>query len=168
MIEIITGNFLDAKEKYIAHSCNSISNNSAGIAKTIFDKFPYSNTYIKRVKLENGKNSHIDTPSTIDIMGNGLDQRYIINMYSLYYPGKPKYPDSTLDGVLARQGYFYKCLLRVAKIPNLESVAFPWRISCNLGGGDWEWHLGMIKIFGQHINETQNAKVFIYRKNGDE
>ena len=90
MIEIVSGDLLEAKEKYIAHACNCITQKSAGTAKAIFDKFPYANTYATRTEP--------NVPATIQIMGNGQDQRYIINMYSIYYPGKPKYPYSTKDG----------------------------------------------------------------------
>lgn len=167
MIEIITGDLLEAKEKYIAHQCNCLTQNSAGTAKAIFDKFPYANTYERRVRLPDGTNSIIDTPGTIIIMGNGQDQRFVINMYAQYYPGKSKYPKSTLDGTPVRLDYFYKCLLRVAKIPDLESIAFPWRIGCNLGGGDWEHYLGTLTNFAQYVGE-KDVKVKVYRRSGDE
>ena len=160
MIEIITGDLLDAKEKYIAHACNCVTNRSAGIAKSIFDKFPYANTYAARIEP--------NIPSTIQIMGNGQDQRYIINMYSMYYPGKSKYPHSTKDGIEIREKYFHKCLLRVAKIENLKSIAFPWRINCNLGGGIWTHYLGTLTNFAHFVEKSQGAKVVIYRKENDE
>ena len=159
MIEIITGYLLDAKEKYIAHACNCITQRSAGTAKAIFDKFPYSNTYAARVEP--------NIQATIQIMGNGQDQRYIINMYSMYYPGKSKYPYSSKDGVEVREKYFYKCLLRIAKIPDLESIAFPWKINCNLGGGIWEHYLGNLTNFAHHM-EKKSVRVVIYQREGDE
>jgi O-acetyl-ADP-ribose deacetylase (regulator of RNase III) len=159
MIEILTGDLLEAKEKYIAHQCNCLTQNSAGTAKAIFDKFPYSNTYAGRTEP--------DVPATIQILGNGQDQRFVINMFAQYYPGKPKYPNSTLDGVEARHTYFHQCLLRVAKIPDLDSIAFPWKIGCNLAGGDWEWYLGTINNFAQYIEDKQTARVVIYRREGD-
>jgi len=52
MIEIISGSILDAKEKYIAHCCNCVTQKSAGVALAIFDKYPYSNTYkIERLQI---------------------------------------------------------------------------------------------------------------------
>jgi len=160
MIEIITGDLLCAKEKYIAHQCNCVTSTSAGTAKAIFDKFPYSNTYATRAE-------H-DKPSLIQVMGDGKDQRYVINMFAQYYPGKPKYPHSHLDGTAIREKYFHRCLLRIAQIPNLESIAFPWRIGCNLGGGAWDHYLGTLTNFAQYIEEKQGAKVVIYRRLGDE
>lgn len=130
MIEIVTGSIIDAKEQYIAHQCNCLTNKSAGTAKAIFDAFPYANTYATRVEA--------DVPGKIIVLGNGKDQRYVINMFGQYYPGKPKYPNSALDGTFIREKYFHQCLLRVSKLDGLKSIAFPWRIGCNLGGGVWE------------------------------
>jgi O-acetyl-ADP-ribose deacetylase (regulator of RNase III) len=159
MIEIKVGDFLDAKEKFIVHACNCVTQRSAGIAKAIFDKFPYANTYATRTEP--------NVPATIQIMGNGQDQRYIINMYSMYYPGKPKYPYSSLDGFEIRQKYFYQGLLRIAKISNLESIAFPWRVGCGAAGGSWPHYLGNLTNFANHL-EKQNVKVVIYQRKDDE
>jgi len=81
----------------------------------------------------------------IKILGNGEDQRFIINMYSIFYPGSPKYPNSKLDGTIARQNNFYICLNKIAKINNLESIAFPYKICCDLAGGDWKYYYGVLK-----------------------
>lgn len=159
-IEIVTGSLLDSKEKYIAHQCNCLTQNAAGTAGAIFYKFPYSNTYANRVTP--------DTPGLIQIMGNGEDQRYVINMFAQYYPGKPKYPNSSFDGQLIREKHFHRCLLRIAKIENLDSIAFPWRIGCNLGGGIWEHYLGTLTNFAQYVEEKRGVKVVIYRRAGDE
>src|SRR5271165_78515 len=97
MLEIITGDLLEATEKYIAHNCNCLTQNSAGTAKAIFDKFPYANTYERRARGADGETANKDVPGTIAILGNGQDQRFIINMYAMYYPGRSKYPTSSLD-----------------------------------------------------------------------
>ena len=168
MIEIVAGDLLEAQEQYIAHQCNCLTQNSAGAAKAIFDKYPYANTYERRVKDADGQTTNIDVPGTIAIMGDGQEQRYVINMYAQYYPGRSKYPLSTLDGIPVRLSYFYKCLLRIAKLPGLESVAFPWRVGCNLGGGDWTHYLGMLTNFAQYVGDKYGVKVVIYKLPGDE
>src|ERR1700676_2402750 len=100
MIEIVSGDLLEAKEKYIGHSCNCVSQRSSGIAKDIFDKFPYANIYAIRTQP--------DIPGTIKIMGNGQDKIFIINLFCLYYPGAPKYPLSNKDGIAVREKYFHQ------------------------------------------------------------
>lgn len=163
MIEIISGDIFDAKEKYLCHQCNCITNKAAHLSKDVFAKYPWADIYARRY----GQNI-IDTPGQIMIRGNGIDQRYVINLLGQYYPGKSKYPESKLDGIKVREKYFYQCLLRVAKIPDLESVAIPWRIGCGAAGGDWDHYLGTITNFAQYVKETKNTRVVIYRREGDE
>lgn len=160
MIEIVSGDLLDSTEKYIAHQCNCLSQNSAGAAKAIFDKYPHANTYAGRTEP--------DVMGTIKILGNGEDQRYVINMFAQHYPGKPKYPNSTKDGTATREFHFHRCLLRVAKIENLESIAFPWKIGCNLGGGNWEHYLGTLHNFAKYVGDQHGTIVRVYRRLGDE
>jgi O-acetyl-ADP-ribose deacetylase (regulator of RNase III) len=160
MIEIVTGDLFAAKEKYLCHQCNCVTNKAAHLSKDVFKHYPYADIYSGRVDP--------NKPGTIDVKGNGQDQRYIINLLGQYFPGKPKYPLSSLDGFLVREKYFHQCLLRIAKIENLESVAFPWRIGCGAAGGDWDHYLGTITNFANYIEEKQNATVSIYRKEDDE
>lgn len=155
MIAIVQSSLLDAKEQFIAHQCNCITQNSAGTAKDIYDRFPYADIYAQRDKPS--------TPGTIHVAGDGHEQRYVINIFAQYYPGKPKYPDSSLDGVKARQAYFHKCLLQIAKLPSLKSIAFPMGIGCNLAGGDWNWYYGMLKIFEKYVAEKFSTKVMLYQ-----
>jgi hypothetical protein len=157
MIEIITNSILDAKEKYIAHICNLVTSHSAGTAKAIFDKYPYANTYKDR-----SEPCDKSMLGTFDILGDGNNQRYVINCYSMYYPGKPKYSNSLLDGTLPRQKYFYQCLSQIAKIPDLDSIAFPYKIGCNLAGGNWDYYLGVLNNFTKHV-EIKGVKVSIYK-----
>lgn len=157
MINIIEGDLLNAKEKYIAHQANCLTTHSAGTAKNIFERFPYANTYVIRTVP--------DVPGTIKILGNGIDQRYIINFFGQYYPGRPKYPDSKLDGIQARKKYFYQCLLEISKIPDLESIAFPYGVNCNLAGGNWETTLCQLNNFEQYVRNKFGVKVCLYRKN---
>lgn len=157
MIEIISGDLLDSQEKYIAHQCNCLTQHSAGTAKNIFTKYPHANTYASR--------TDPDTLGTIKILGNGIDKRYVINMFAQYYPGRPKYPDSKLDGTIIRQQHFYQCLIKISKIPDLESIAFPYKIGCNLGGGDWNYYFGVLNNFATFV---KNIKVCIYKLEGIE
>ena len=161
MIEIITGDLLDAKEKYILHQTNCISASSAaGIAKSIFDKYPYADCYSSRIETSK--------PGTIDIRGNGIDQRLIINLHGQYYPGGIRYPLSSLDGQAVREKYFYRGLLRVAQILDLESIGLPWRVGCGIAGGIWEHYLGTLTNFAQFVEQTQGARVTVYRREGDD
>lgn len=159
MIEIVTGDLFDAKEKYLVHQCNCVTNKAAHLAFDVFEKYPYADIYTPRIEP--------DKPGHIIIRGNGQDQRYVAAILGQYYPGRPRYPLSSLDGAAAREKYFYNGLLRLAEVPDLESVAFPWRIACGAAGGNWEHYLGKITNFAQYVGE-KGVKVKIYRREGDE
>ncbi len=156
MIEIIRGNLLEAKEKFLVHQTNCFSNSRAlGLAAAVFEKHPYANCYLDR------KEQSI--PGTIDVRGNGIDQRFVINLHGQVYPGKPKHPRSALDGTFARETYFRQGLDHIAQIPNLESVAFPFNIGCGLAGGNWENYLAILADFANLVEETQGIKVTVYQ-----
>lgn len=95
----------------------------------------------------------------IVVSGNGGDERFVINMLAQFYPGKPKFPESARDGFRARRVAFANCLLKVLRIPDLRSVAFPWEIGCWMAGGDWSKYLPMIERF----SDKARADVLIYR-----
>lgn len=154
MIKIITGDLLSANEKYIVHQANCLSHYASGIAAAIYDKFPYSNIYVNR--------HSPDKPGTIIISGNGQDERYVVNLMGQYYPGGPR--KDFIDDKEARQKYFHRALIKLAKVPNLDSVAFPFNIGCGLAKGNWEdYYYPMINNFAKFIYDEQNAITKIYQ-----
>jgi O-acetyl-ADP-ribose deacetylase (regulator of RNase III) len=130
-------NILHSDYQYIAHQCNCVSKNSAGLAKSIFEKYPYSNIYQNREKN--------DSPGNIIISGNGDDQRYIINMLSQFYPGTPKY-----ETYEQRLGWFKSCILKISEIKNIKEIAFPFNIGCGLAGGKWEDYENLISFLDNY------------------
>jgi hypothetical protein len=54
-------------------------------------------------------------------------------------------------------------LLRIAKIPNLTSIAFPWMVGCGLAGGDWKNYLGELNNFTQFVG-SKGVKVSLYQQ----
>jgi len=159
MIEIVTGDLFEAKEKFLVHQCNCVTNRAAHLAKDMFEKFPHSDIYAGRTEA--------DKPGHIIVRGDGQKERYVVAILGQYYPGKPKYPKSSLDGTPVREKYFYHGLLRLAQVPDLESVAFPWRVGCGAAGGDWERYLGKITNFANYVEE-KGVVIKIYRREGDE
>ena len=159
MIEIVSGNIFDAKEKYLCHQCNCVTSKSAHLSKSVFEYYPWADVYTGRTKPHQ--------PGTIDVRGNGEDQRYVINCFGQFFPGKSKYPQSGKDSILAREKFFHQCLLHISRIPNLESLAFPWRIGCGAAGGIWEHYLGNLTIFANYVEKT-DARVRVYRREEDE
>lgn len=162
MLEIITGDLLLSDAKYIAHQTNAITNTTAhGLAYYLFKKYPYADCYADR--------KEVSTLGTIDIRGNGKDQRFVINMCAQYYPGPvlKTFEDHPLHGTKAREKAFHKCLLKIAKIENIETIAFPYLTGCGLAKGNWDHYYQMINNFAKYIYEKQNAKTFIVQRERD-
>lgn len=122
------GDVLDAQETYIAHQCNCVSRSSAGLAKSLFAKFPYAECYTSRKKAS--------IPGTIIITKN------IINMFAQYYPGKAVITKK--DSSENRLMWFRMCLKAIEKTLGDDdkqqqqhiTIAIPERIGCGLAGGD--------------------------------
>jgi len=164
MFEIVKGDLLEAKEKYIAHQCNATSNQAGGLAHYLFKRFPYANIYKHRPYPY--KPTGPDFPGHFVLTGNGIDQRFVINMLAQYYPGDPVGDASLLDSRKKREAYFTSCLVSMAQIKNMESIAFPFKIGCGLAGGDWDTYLKMLQVFDIGVNMKQNVRVVVY-DNGD-
>lgn len=144
-LEVIEGNICDAPEQYIAHQCNCVTDHAAGTAKAIFSRFPYADIY--RLRSKRHEPSADEQLGNIIIKGDGLGERLVINMMAQFYPGKPKFPEGRKDGKGTREAAFQECLNKIAAIPGLQSIAFPFKIGCNLGGGDWAVYRKMLKEF---------------------
>jgi O-acetyl-ADP-ribose deacetylase (regulator of RNase III) len=151
MIKIIDGDLLEAKEKHIAHQCNCTSSTWSGVAKAIFEKFPYSNSYDGRN--ESSKN----TLGTIDVFENGPEDKIIINMYAQFYRGKPGYG---IDSYEERKKNFISCLEEISKIKGIKNFSMPYKIGCGLAGGIWEEYLEILEKF----SKEKKIDIFIYKK----
>lgn len=150
-IKIIKGDLLTTGAQFIVHQTNCTSSQAAGLAKDIFNQFPYSDCYKNRLKAS--------SPGTIEVCGDGLEKRFIINLFGQYFPGPPA--ESGMDSASDRKKYFHNGLLEISKIPNLKSIAFPYKIACGLGGGDWNWYFNHLQKFA---NSLPNIDVLIYVK----
>lgn len=153
--KLINGDLLESEAKYLCHQCNCVTTSYSGLAKFIFQKYPYSDIYSMR---ENVKDLPIpgQEPGNIIICGDGENNRYIINMIAQFYPGYAKFKYDTIDD---RIKYFKRCLSEIKKINNLESIAFPYKIGCGLAGGEWDIYEKMIDDFASDVN----ANVYIYK-----
>jgi O-acetyl-ADP-ribose deacetylase (regulator of RNase III) len=150
MLHLIKGDLLNCDAQYIAHQTNCISQNAGGLALDLFIKYPYADCYKRR------KND--DVPGTINIRGDGKEQRFVIALFAQYYPGGPK--TDRIDSKTQREVYFAMCLDEIFKIKNMQSIAFPNLIGCGLAKGDWNIYKSMLEDFS---NKTA-AKVFIVQK----
>jgi O-acetyl-ADP-ribose deacetylase (regulator of RNase III) len=148
-VSIVSGDLLDATELYIGHQCNCItSGRGAGLAKVLFEKFPYANTYAQRkVPSE---------PGSYSVHGAGKDRRLIANFYAQYYPGKPKQRQDTKD---QRLEWLISSMDRFVRECGPSEFALPYGIGCGLAGGNWEtYHEALKKFAGD-----RNLKIRLYK-----
>ena len=160
---------------YIAHQCNCVTRGAKGLAKAIFSRFPYANTYRRGLQRAVG---------TCDIMGDGTSaRRFVLNLYGQYGVGKgkrrgkggnsgagrisltdPVTDDLPDDSREAREAYFQQSLAafeRTVGAPFTGSIAFPFGIGCNLAGGSWPRYRSMILEFARR---NPGARVIIYKR----
>ena len=143
MLKEVVGNILSSKEQYIAHQCNCVTRNAAGLAEIIFNKWSWADCY--SIRWEN------DKPGTIEVRGNGEENRFIINMFAQFNPGKPHKADDPFDGYQARKKYFIDCMKQIGALKP-KSVAMPVNIGCCLAGGDWDFYKKVIDKFAESYN----------------
>lgn len=157
-MKLIEGDIREATETYICHQTNCVSTGAAGLAKALFDKFPWSDCYSDREELDGP-----DEPGSILIRGDGKSERYVLAMMGQFYPGRPRFKESKVDGSEARKNYFRRCLSWLRKLADKEpgaTFAFPWKIGCGLAGGGWKWYSAELSDFANVIGPD---RVVIYR-----
>jgi uracil-DNA glycosylase len=133
---------LKSDAQLVVHQCFCMAKrkNAKGLAKKIFEKYPYSNVYCNRIESS--------TPGTIDVRGSKKHkERWICAIYGQYHPGKSSEKED--DTEKNRRKWFKSGLNRIGKIKNLRSIAFPYKIGCGLAGGDWSKYEKMIVDFSE-------------------
>jgi hypothetical protein len=148
-VSIIQGDLLDAPDVYIGHQCNCVTvGNGAGLAKVLFKRFPYANTYARR--------KEPSEPGSYSLHGNGKENRFIVNFYAQYHPGKAKQrPDTIqnrLEWLIAGMERF------VVECDPLE-LALPYGIGCGLAGGDWKIYSDALET----LADERKLKISLYK-----
>ena len=172
MFTVVDKDILEAEEDYICHQTNCVSiGPAAGLARSIFTKYPFADVYIDREKP--------DQPGTIIVRESDIKELTarpirIVNMMGQYYPGgairgdldTPLYEDGYMesphirDDAKMRIVYFRHALYTMSEtLPFKASYAFPWTIGCGIAGGDWGKYIEILKSFEEYIE----GNVVIYK-----
>lgn len=136
------GNLLDAQTDVIAHQVNCQGVMGSGVAKQIKEKWPrvfeeYRKFYQNLIK-KGRSDELLGCCQTVNIN----DNLTIANLFGQQYYGRSKGTRYTNYEAL----YSSLETLWVYMIDNcLESVAFPYKMSSDRGGADWDVVLAMIK-----------------------
>jgi hypothetical protein len=79
-------------------------------------------------------------------------EKAAIRIFSIYGQRKGGKPGGNRDSSAAREEYFKKGLKDIKRqVPDLESIAFPEKIGCVIGGGDWGTYEKMICEFAHDM-----------------
>ena len=145
-IKHITGNVLDSDAPIIAHQVNCQGVMGAGVAKCIREKYP-------------------DVMTTYSRWCKNYQPQYLLGQVLDYCTDKNQIiancftQNKTGSGRMTDYEAFYCCLENLKeefKYYGLEHrIAFPYKIGCGLGGGDWDVILAMIRsVFGHDGDYT--------------
>lgn len=144
--------------QYICNLCDCVSTAGKGdqLVQQVFEQFPYANTYKDR------SNNAKSTAGTIQIKGDGVINRFVINMYAQYYPGSSKYHN---DDLAKRLEWFTKCLSCILDNENIRSLALPSQM-----GGCPEVHnryMGVLDTFEKkyYLKHGKKITIFDYHDN---
>lgn len=153
-IKYVEGDILDATEQYIAHQTNCRSRGAAGLARSIFERFPHANIYQQRAPNKS-------VPGTCDISGDGIKERFVIHMHAQRFPGGPNYGNPIeSDTMIDRLSWFRSCLSHMSQHLDIQSIAFPMGIGCGLACGTWSYYRQEIETF-HHILQEKNPDVIV-------
>lgn len=161
-MEVVTGDLLEATEQYIVHQTNCLTVRAARLAADVFAQFPHANVYAERGRLgvvgDRGGLRHV--PGTLEVRG------HVINLMGQLGPGNPK---GTLhvpgvgamgDAPRLRKIWFQAGLDRIAALPGITSVAFPYGIGCGAAAGDWAAYSAMLQAFA---TANPHIRVRVYK-----
>lgn len=134
-----TGDLLDAQTDVIAHQVNCQGVMGSGVAKQIREK--WANVYtVYRAEYD------LFTDLNKSLLGNCQlvqvnDNQYVANLFGQNKYGYDSKRYTSYDGI-------YDALTNLAfqmENNNINSIAFPYRMSSDRGGADWNVILAMIE-----------------------
>lgn len=183
MIEIIKGDLFTTDCKVIAHQVNCTGTMGSGVAKQIREKFPkayeiYRNQCTGRYNGVSGDPWLFGSTFVVD-----CNDKYIANMFCQYYYSGykgPKLPTSDhfqrpieylnsdmyppVSTKLQEKRFtdyeaFYCSLVSLKdfmKNAGITSVAFPYNIGCDRGGGNWN----IIRTMIEEVLKDMDVKLY--------
>jgi hypothetical protein len=77
--------------------------------------------------------------------GTIIIRGHVIAMIAQVNQGKP----SLSEPAEYRQKLFETCLEKIAQLPNITQVAFPYKIGCGMAGGNWDLYKSTIEKWSE-------------------
>ena len=139
------GNLLDAQTDVIAHQVNCQGVMSSGVAKQIRDKWPdVFDQYDYYVRMY--EKDCLGTCQLIQIN----ESQFVANLFGQRYYGRENLRYTSYDGI-------YDALVKLKVHMNTrgcKSIAFPYKMSSDRGGADWNIILAMIESIFKNTDIT--------------
>lgn len=139
------GNLLDSQADVIAHQVNCQGVMGSGVAKQIKEKWPdvfaqydYHTRMLENACLGNCQMVQIN------------ESQFVANLFGQRYYGRENLRYTSYDGI-------YDALVKLQVYMNnrnCNSVAFPYKMSSDRGGADWNVILAMIESVFKDTNVT--------------
>nr|BDT62903.1 MAG: wsv206-like protein [Trachysalambria curvirostris majanivirus] len=171
----------DPESFIIIQQLNCIATKPHGLSEALSKTYPHSNVYIKRQKIDGRNCAILKDrpkPGTIMIckekgdvsIANLFAQYCYSNSKNIAYVSQKKYIQNKknktnddhqqiemmeLDNSTGRLGWFKECLIELKeKLDNdekIKHVLVPYKIGCNMAGGDWNEYLPILENFSSTI-----------------
>jgi len=150
---------------------NCVSTAPKGLAEAIGRRWPQANVYARRESQPGNPHyarcEHWDNPGTISVHPPvRRDDPAIINMYGQFDKGGPRglkttslaFPRQVYDTRRQREEWFWSALDEIAALPERPTtLAFPHKIGCGFGGGEWGAYEAMLERFA-----ANNPDITVY------
>lgn len=137
MVTLVNGNLLNSTTEIIVHQVNCKGVANAGLAKKIMAKYPENLVMYKNLCKRKDEDTLLGTVLCVECH----DGKIVANLFGQKEFGR--------DGrQYTRHGALEKAMKQLREFMierGHKSIAFPYKMSCGLGGGDWEIVEGLIK-----------------------
>lgn len=146
MVEYRTGDLLSSDATVICHQVNCQGVMGAGLAKQVRTKYPAVYTKYHWVCNHYDRYTLLGMVQLVEI----APKRYVANVFGQYkYGTEKRHTDyEALRCALSKLGKKFAG----------STIALPYNMGCNLGGGDWQTVLSIIE------DTLRDCQVYIYKK----
>lgn len=144
-IKNIDGNLLDTDAELILHQVNCMGAMNSGVAKAIREKWKV--VYLEYLALVNssvyGSEKSINREKLLGCIQpvEVNEKQKVVNLFAQLSYGYDGKQYTNYDAIR-------KCLRNVSRYcndNNVKTIALPWHMSCDRGGGDWDVLMDIIK-----------------------
>lgn len=145
MIKTVVGDILDATEDIICHQVNCRGVMGAGVAKTLYTRWPIiKKTYIRYCRRFENQNELLGRVLPVAVEPN----KTVLNIFGQLDYGRDKYRKYTDYVALT------KAFDDIRSKYHNKSFAFPYGFGCGLANGDWNIVENMLNTYFGDMNVT--------------